>query len=87
MESNSKSKIEMIYSIAIFALLLVFVLIASSPSWTISKDGFVDYVVYGPGPWWYLGGPGPRGFGGGPYPRRRRFQNLRWCPYRKMWVY
>jgi hypothetical protein len=77
----------MIYLITIFALVILFSMLMSTQFWSITDDGFVDYVVYGPGPWWYLGGPGPRGFGGGPYPRRRWWRRGRYCPRRRMWVY
>lgn len=77
----------MIYLIAVFAIIILFSMLLSEPSVNITSEGFVEYVVYGPGPWWYLGGPGPRGFGGGPYPRRRWWTRRHYCPYRRMWVY
>jgi hypothetical protein len=45
----------------------------------MSKEGFVEYIVYGPGPWW---GMGPR----------RRWWHRRWFhpymwPGRAAWFY
>ncbi len=41
----------------------------------VSDDGFVDYIVYGPGAYWRHGpwGPGPMD---------RPWWRRRWCPYR-----
>ncbi len=63
-----------------------------TPSASIDKEGFVNYVVYGPGGWW---GPGWGGPGGWPYGYRPWWGWRRhyrpyfwrgpcpgpWCPY------
>jgi hypothetical protein len=69
---------------AVVAALLALVLLMS-PSASADKEGFVTYIVYGPG-WGGWGGPGGWPYGYRPYWgwRRRWWRGPcpgPWCPY------
>jgi hypothetical protein len=64
------------YSPLLLATAIVVILVVSSIPRDAkpNKDGFLDYIIYGPGPWWYR-----------PYGHRIRFMGPcpgAWCPYR-----
>ena len=57
--------------LTVTALALLLYVLFSSREVTDTKEGFVEYVVFGPGPWW---GVGPRR----PWWRHRFYRPYRW---------
>ena len=65
--------------LTVFALGMLLYILLSSRQLIASKEGFVEYIVYGPGPYW---GFGPR------RPWWRRHMRFReYMPRRAMWFY
>ena len=60
------------FAVLVFLLAIGFAFLPRAT--IVDKDGYVDYIVYGPGAYWQHGPWGP-GFMGRPWWRRR------WCPY------
>ena len=60
-----------------FAITILLSVLLLTPEVSI-KDGFVEYIVYGPGPWGW-GWNGGRGW--------RPWHRCRFCPHRRRYMY
>ena len=71
--------------LSVFALGLLLFILFSERELITNKEGFTEYIVYGPPPWWggWWGGP----WRGGRRPWWRRHWRTWGWPRREMWFY